>query len=220
MINWYGDWRPFDAPEGEEHFLRELRRETGDDNPGHPLHGKTFRILGWREQGHKHLFLHVLPDDRYAFVHLTWSRETRPQWPSCRWFRDEAEANAFLWHWGRREVRVRIGAALDLFSSEESQREWSGRAGSYDVLAQWVRSWDAKFYRPDDAGFRSFFSTHELHALAAFNATFLVRRAQLPDGPSAAWSGTTPWREIGTAAAAALACLLASPDDDDDDAEE
>src|SRR4051794_10460366 len=112
MITWHGDWRAFDAPEGEEYFLRELRTETGDDNPEHPLHGKAFRILGWRERGHKHLLLHVSPDDRYAFVHLTWNRETRPQWPSCQWFRDEAAVNAFVWRWGRGEVRLRIGADL------------------------------------------------------------------------------------------------------------
>jgi hypothetical protein len=53
MIVWQRDWRAFDAPEKEEDFLRELRKETGASNPAHPLHGKECRILGWRERGWK-----------------------------------------------------------------------------------------------------------------------------------------------------------------------
>jgi hypothetical protein len=94
MIVWRPDWQSFDAPDKEEDFLRELRLETGDSNPRHPLHGKDCRILGWR--GHKDFILHLPVENRYAFVHLTWNKETDPHWPSCQPFDNIDLLNRFL----------------------------------------------------------------------------------------------------------------------------
>lgn len=101
MIIWTEDWRVFDASEKEDEFLQELRSETGESNPKHPLHNKECRILGWRERGWKHFILHLPAENRYAFIHLTWSRETDPRWPSC-WLFDTVDAvNEFLSGWPR-----------------------------------------------------------------------------------------------------------------------
>ncbi|HEX8916382.1 MAG TPA: hypothetical protein VF796_28785 [Humisphaera sp.] len=109
MIQWCNDWQPFDLPELEVELLAELERETGAANPTHPLHGKRCRVVGWRvnplrarptpSQGLKackDLLLHVPQEGRYAFVHLTWTRETRPQWPNCWLFASVKDLNAFL----------------------------------------------------------------------------------------------------------------------------
>ena len=103
MIVWQRDWRAFDASAQEAEFLRELRAETGDANPKHPLHGKELRILGWRERGWKHFILHLTTEDHYAFIHLTWNKETDPHWPHCELFDDLEAVNKFLKQWGRSE---------------------------------------------------------------------------------------------------------------------
>jgi hypothetical protein len=115
MIAWQGDLRTFDAPEREEDFRRELRSETGDSNPQHPLHGKEYRIVGWRMSpiqslpesasrlpGWKDFILHLSSGNRFAFVHLTWNKETNPHYPTCKFFGNLDAVNTFLrQQWGQ-----------------------------------------------------------------------------------------------------------------------
>jgi hypothetical protein len=109
MIVWQGNWRAFDAPARKGAFLRELAAETGESNPRHPLHGKNCCIVGWCVSpfqrlpesgsylpGWKDFILHLPEEDRYAYVHLTWSKETDPQHPRCRLFGSIGAVNEFL----------------------------------------------------------------------------------------------------------------------------
>ena len=120
MIVWQRDWRAFDAPEGEDYFLRELQLETGDMNRAHKLHAKKCRILGWRERGWKHFILHIPADDRYAFIHLTWSKETDPRWPNCELLDDVDAVNQFLREWGHPSRRV---TEEDMAPTQAKQRD-------------------------------------------------------------------------------------------------
>lgn len=56
----------------------ELRRECG---PGHPLHGKTCRSVAIHVRRKESVFW--LPGrNEWAIVHLTWTSEIDPRWPS------------------------------------------------------------------------------------------------------------------------------------------
>jgi hypothetical protein len=115
LIVWQRDWRAFDAPEKEADFLRELCSETGEANPRHPLHGKECRIVGWRMPpfqslpetasrlpGWKDFILHLPAENRFAFVHLTWNKETDPRYPTCQFFGSTDAVNTFIRRkWGQ-----------------------------------------------------------------------------------------------------------------------
>ena len=96
MIIWQRNWRAFDAPEKEEDFLRELRKETGPANPAHPLHDKECHIIGWAGRGWGDFLLQIPADNRYAYIHLTWHEETDPRWPHCQFFDTVDAVNTFL----------------------------------------------------------------------------------------------------------------------------
>lgn len=58
-------------------FEVELAREVAD---GHPLFGKQVRAVAVRELKKEVVFW--LPGERrWAWVHLTWTKETSPNWP-------------------------------------------------------------------------------------------------------------------------------------------
>ena len=74
-IEWLEPWRPLDDPEAKC-LEKELRRELPR---GHALRGRSVRALA----SHVDDILFEISDSptRYAVVHLTWNRETRPEWP-------------------------------------------------------------------------------------------------------------------------------------------
>src|SRR5207245_1994572 len=65
MISWRQGWHEFDLPDKEGYFLRELQWEI-QENPGHPLHGKESRIIGWR-RGYDDFILYLPAEARYAY---------------------------------------------------------------------------------------------------------------------------------------------------------
>ncbi|HVW00838.1 MAG TPA: hypothetical protein VHB77_10875, partial [Planctomycetaceae bacterium] len=76
MICWQPGWGDFELRDKEGYFLRELQWEI-EENPGHPLFGRTLRIIGWRG-GYDDFILQILGESGYVYVHLTWHRETDP----------------------------------------------------------------------------------------------------------------------------------------------
>lgn len=74
---WLAPWGPVNDPAEKARLEAELVREVCAE---HVLFGVPVSLVG-RRQGRDD-FLFKLDDGRFAQVHLTWSRETRPQWPS------------------------------------------------------------------------------------------------------------------------------------------
>jgi hypothetical protein len=99
-IRWQSRWRAFDAVGREDEFVRKLASETGEMNPQHPLHGKACRIIGWLAPPGKDFILSLVDESAYAYVHLTFSKETDPRWPRSKLFRNVDEVNRFLRDWG------------------------------------------------------------------------------------------------------------------------
>lgn len=98
MLLWRGDWCSFDAPENAAKFEHELREELRD-NPQHQLHGKDFRIVGWRRRGWKDFIVFLPREHKHAYVHLTWNRETDPRWPDSKVFENIEAVNTFIDKW-------------------------------------------------------------------------------------------------------------------------
>jgi hypothetical protein len=96
MIRWQQGWHEFDIPDKEGYFLREFQWEI-QENPNHPLHAKEARIVGWR-RGYDDFILYLPGEKRYAYVHLTWNRETHPTFPYCQALDDIDAINRFLEH--------------------------------------------------------------------------------------------------------------------------
>lgn len=61
----------------DSQFDEELRREVCSE---HVLYGVDARVIARRQDLDDFLF--ELSDSRYANVHLTWSKELDPTWPS------------------------------------------------------------------------------------------------------------------------------------------
>jgi hypothetical protein len=59
-------------------FSRELLREMPSD---HRLYGLPFCVMGRREDRDDFLFQIQDADYKFAHVHLTWAKESDPQWP-------------------------------------------------------------------------------------------------------------------------------------------
>lgn len=72
-----------DSPEAAE-LVTELRREV---TPGHPLFARPVLAVAVRRLRKEVVF--SLPDRTWAWVHLTWSQESDPRWPSV----------AVCWSW-------------------------------------------------------------------------------------------------------------------------
>ena len=73
MFRFSEPWHPC----SDKSFEEELHREVCDE---HVLHGIELRVIARRQDMDDFLF--ALPDGRFANVHLTWSQETDPLWPS------------------------------------------------------------------------------------------------------------------------------------------
>jgi hypothetical protein len=61
----------------------ELQREM---SVGHVLFGRTVKAIGTRQDCDDVLFYLGERAPRFAVVHLTYNRETRPEWPSTELF--------------------------------------------------------------------------------------------------------------------------------------
>lgn len=96
-IEWRHDWKEFDLHHKEYYFLGELRWEI-EDNPAHPLHGKELRIVGWIP-GYDDFILYLPQAGRYAYVHLTWGKESEPKFPHGEFLSDESAVVAFVDRW-------------------------------------------------------------------------------------------------------------------------
>ena len=96
-ILWQNGWTPID----EKHRLyldAELRFELAA-NPNHLLKGRSFILTGWIP-GYDDVFLELNDKREFAWVHLSWNRESRPAWPHCELFSSIEDANHFLGKWG------------------------------------------------------------------------------------------------------------------------
>jgi len=70
-------WTALSAADAE-HFEVELAREVAE---GHPLFGEPVRAVAVRELK-KEIIFWLPVERRWAWVHLTWTKETSPKWPS------------------------------------------------------------------------------------------------------------------------------------------
>lgn len=66
-------------------------------NTKHPLYGKELCVVGWRRR-YDDFILHLPGEARYAYVHLTWNRETHPAFPHCESLSGVEAVNHFLLH--------------------------------------------------------------------------------------------------------------------------
>lgn len=79
--------------EFEDEVAREVR-------PGHPLHGHHVHVVVFRR--HKKEIVCWLPSaQEWACVHLTWTVESNPRWPSTVIVNDWADVLAELAEQGR-----------------------------------------------------------------------------------------------------------------------
>lgn len=75
-ITWLHPWRPIDPIPG---LADEIHLEMA---PGHQLFAMPVRAIARRGDNDDVLFLIEGGSGRVAEVHLTWRRETNPDWPS------------------------------------------------------------------------------------------------------------------------------------------
>ena len=75
LFEWLDPWRRLTHQEAKG-LENELKREL---SRGHVLRGKSVRALASHPDDV--LFEVLGSPTRYAEVHLTWNRETRPEWP-------------------------------------------------------------------------------------------------------------------------------------------
>jgi len=59
------------------------------------LYGKDLLIFGWIP-GHDDFILFLPAEARYAYVHLTWNKETDPKFPYCELFDGIEDVNDFF----------------------------------------------------------------------------------------------------------------------------
>jgi hypothetical protein len=87
QIQWRFPWRPV-PPEQDAGTVAELHREMPT---GHVLFGRTVQTVGRRQDCDDVLFYLGESVPQFAVVHLTYARETRPEWPNTTLF-DTLEA--------------------------------------------------------------------------------------------------------------------------------
>lgn len=97
MIVWGHGWKEYDFHHKEYYFLGELRWEV-QDNPAHPLHDKELRVVGWIPR-YDDFILRLPQEGRYAYVHLTWVKESEQSFPYCEFLADESAVNDFVERW-------------------------------------------------------------------------------------------------------------------------
>lgn len=81
-----GQWRDIEVEEATA-LQAELKRELC---PDHPLYGQEAEpwLISWPDKD----VAFALPDGRVALVHLTYNRETSPDYPFFKVFASKAEA--------------------------------------------------------------------------------------------------------------------------------
>ena len=82
QIQWRVPWWPIPA-EQDAGTVAELQREMP---AGHVLFGRTVQAVGRRQDCDDVLFYLGESVPQFAVVHLTYARETRPEWPSTALF--------------------------------------------------------------------------------------------------------------------------------------
>ena len=73
-------WVQIENQSDESFFSKELRKETCK---GHQLHKIKTETIARREDCDDVLFKLLDGTERFAIVHLTYSKESDPQWPDC-----------------------------------------------------------------------------------------------------------------------------------------
>ncbi len=87
QVQWRPPWWPVSS-EHEAGTVAELHREMCS---GHPLFGRSVQAVGRRQDCDDVLFYLGETVPQFAVVHLTYARETRPEWPEMKLF-DTLEA--------------------------------------------------------------------------------------------------------------------------------
>ena len=87
QIPWRPPWQPIPPDQGAW-AAAALQREM---SAGHGLFGRTVQAIGRRQDCDDLLFFLGESGPRFAVVHLTYARETRPEWPITKLF-DTLEA--------------------------------------------------------------------------------------------------------------------------------
>src|SRR5262245_54434334 len=82
QIQWREPWRPV-PPDHAAEAAAELQREMC---AGHVLFGRAVQAVGRRQDCDDVLFYLGESAPQFAVVHLTYQRETRPEWPSTSVF--------------------------------------------------------------------------------------------------------------------------------------
>jgi hypothetical protein len=77
-ISWLEPWQAI-SDSYAQNAEKELLRETCD---GHPLHGKSVTAVGNRKDCDDVLFYLGEASPKFAVVHLTYQKDSRPEWPS------------------------------------------------------------------------------------------------------------------------------------------
>ena len=83
IVEWLIPWHPLEGGTPDDGTVRELRREMCR---GHVLHGVPVRPVARRQDCDDVLFELLDGTGRLAVVHLTYARETDPQWPETTLF--------------------------------------------------------------------------------------------------------------------------------------
>jgi hypothetical protein len=82
QIQWRVPWWPV-PPEHDAGTAAELHREMC---AGHVLFGRTVQAVGRRQDCDDVLFYLGEAVPQFAVVHITYARETRPEWPETVFF--------------------------------------------------------------------------------------------------------------------------------------
>ena len=82
QIQWRVPWWPVPS-EHDARTVAELQREIP---AGHVLFGRTFQTVGRRQDNDDVLFYLGESAPQFAVVHLTYARESLPEWPKTTLF--------------------------------------------------------------------------------------------------------------------------------------
>jgi hypothetical protein len=82
QIEWRKPWMQYPSDSAES-LESELRNEMC---PGHVLFERAFVAIGWRRGVDDFLFYLGDTSPRFAVVHLTWRKESSPDWPHTKLF--------------------------------------------------------------------------------------------------------------------------------------
>jgi hypothetical protein len=97
LLNWSNGWRQIADEKHRSYLERELAWELAE-NPRHMLAGRQYVVVGLLG-GYDDLILRLDDRDEFAWIHLTWNREKRPEWPHCELLGGVEAVNRFLSEW-------------------------------------------------------------------------------------------------------------------------